>query len=174
MELVRLRDRHPGLRRDATAYLVERGVRTSGIDAWGLDHAFVWTNRVFLALAAAVIFMLPHLLNPEASARGGLTVLLNYFLGPGLVWVVVSLIDGTTELAIGAHFANNIGGVLLITAAGSAITAPALFTVSEYHATFGALSVLVIVPVFLAISYKVFKRDEASEPVSRSHRKDRR
>ncbi|WP_439030447.1 cyclase family protein [Gordonia terrae] len=29
---------HPGLRRDATAYLVERGVRLIGIDAWGLDR----------------------------------------------------------------------------------------------------------------------------------------
>lgn len=136
--------------------------------------SLVWANRVFLALAAAVIFTLPHLLNPEASAGGWLTVFFNYFLGPGLVWVVVSLVDGTTELAIGAHFANNIGGILLINAAGSAITAPAMFTVGEYHATFGALSVLAIVPVFLAISYGVFKRDEASEPVSRSHPKDRR
>lgn len=134
----------------------------------------IWANRVFLALAAAVVFTIPHLLNPEASAGGWLTVFLNYFLGPGLVWVVVSLVDGTTELAIGAHFANNIGGILLINTAGSAITTPALFTVSEYHATYGALSVLVVIPVFLAISYKVFKRDGASEPVSQSHQKGRR
>jgi kynurenine formamidase len=32
--------RHAGLRRCATAYLVERGVKTIGIDAWGLDRAF--------------------------------------------------------------------------------------------------------------------------------------
>lgn len=136
--------------------------------------SLVWANRVFLALATAMIFTLPHLLNPEASAGGWLTVLLTYFLGPGLVWVVVSLVDGTTELAIGAHFANNIGGILLINTAGSAVTTPALFTVSEYHATYGALSVLVVIPVFLTISYKVFKRDEASESVSQSHREDRR
>jgi kynurenine formamidase len=30
----------PGLRREATAYLVERGVRVIGIDAWGLDRPF--------------------------------------------------------------------------------------------------------------------------------------
>jgi kynurenine formamidase len=30
----------PGLRRDATAYLVERGVKIIGIDAWGLDRPF--------------------------------------------------------------------------------------------------------------------------------------
>jgi len=32
--------RHPGLRRDATAWLVEQGVRLIGIDAWGIDRAF--------------------------------------------------------------------------------------------------------------------------------------
>ena len=31
---------HPGLRRDATAYLVEQGARLIGIDAWGIDRAF--------------------------------------------------------------------------------------------------------------------------------------
>jgi len=29
---------HPGLRRDATAYLVEHGVKLIGIDAWGIDR----------------------------------------------------------------------------------------------------------------------------------------
>jgi len=31
---------HPGLRRDATEFLVDAGVRLIGIDAWGLDRAF--------------------------------------------------------------------------------------------------------------------------------------
>ena len=136
--------------------------------------SIVWTNRVFLAIVPAVIFTLPHLLNPEVSTGGWLTVFVTYFLVPGLLWTVVSLIDGTTELAIGVHFANNIGGILLVNAAGTVVTTPALFTVSEYHATYGALSMLVAVPVFLAIAYKVFKRDEASEPVSRSDRIGRR
>ncbi|WP_204154187.1 CPBP family intramembrane glutamic endopeptidase [Leptolyngbya sp. CCY15150] len=136
--------------------------------------SIVWTNRVFLALVPATIFALAHLLNPEASAGGWLTVFFNYFLVPGLVWTVVSLIDGTTELAIGVHFANNIGGVLLFNVAGSAADAPALFTISKFHATYTALSMLVVVPVFLAIAYKVFKRDETSEPVFQSNRMGRR
>lgn len=131
--------------------------------------SLIWANRVFLALAAAVVFTLPHLLNPEARAGGWLTVFFAYFLGPGLVWAVVSLVDGTTELAIGAHFANNIGAILLVNTAGSAVTAPALFTVSEFHAAYGALSTLAIIPVFLAISYKVFDR-ERRPPGSRSRR----
>ena len=136
--------------------------------------SMISTNRVFLAIVAAVVFTLPHLLNPEVSAGGWLTVFSNYFLVPGLLWTVVSLIDGTTELAIGVHFANNIVGFLLFNIAGSAVTTPALFTVSEFHATYVALSVLVAIPVFLAIAYKVFKRDEASEPAPQSDRKGRR
>jgi uncharacterized protein len=128
---------------------------------------------VFLAIMSAVIFTLPHLLDPEAIAGGWLTIFFNYFLVPGLVWTVVSLVDGTTELAIGVHFANNIGGILVINAAGSAVNAPALFTISKFHATYAALSMLVTVPVFLAIAYKVFKRDEASERISQSDRDGR-
>ncbi|HEY9669529.1 MAG TPA: CPBP family intramembrane glutamic endopeptidase [Coleofasciculaceae cyanobacterium] len=136
--------------------------------------SMISTNRVFLALVAAVAFTLPHLLNPEVSAGGWLTVFSNYFLVPGLLWTVVSLIDGTTELAIGVHFANNIGSILLFNITGSAVTTPALFTISEYHATYGALSVLVAIPIFLAIAYKVFKRDKASEPVFQSDQIGRR
>nr|WP_242055856.1 CPBP family intramembrane glutamic endopeptidase [Nostoc flagelliforme] len=157
--------------------------------------SLIWSNRVFLAIVPAVIFTLPHLGNPEAitslsfpslreaaptercanaNAGGWLTVFSNYFLVPGLLWTVVSLIDGTTELAIGVHFVNNIGSILLFNITGSAVTTPALFTISEYHATYGALSVLVAIPMFLAIAYKVFKRDEASEPVFQSHQKGRR
>ncbi|MBI4784856.1 MAG: CPBP family intramembrane metalloprotease [Oscillatoriophycideae cyanobacterium NC_groundwater_1537_Pr4_S-0.65um_50_18] len=136
--------------------------------------SIISTNRIFLALVAAVIFTLPHLLNPEVSAGGWLTVFSNYFLVPGLLWTVVSLIDGTTELAIGVHFANNIISILVINGDGSALPTPALFKISEFHATYVALSVLVVIPVFLAIAYKVFKRDEAFDPVSQSDRIGRR
>ncbi len=104
---------------------------------------------------------------------GWITIFVTYFLVPGLLWTVISLIDGTTKLAIGVHFANNISGILLVNATGSVVTPPALFTVSEYHATYGVLSILVAILVFLAIAYKVFKRDEVSEPVSQSDHNSR-
>lgn len=106
----------------------------------------VWANRLLLALASAVIFTLVHLGNPEAQASGWLQVFIGYFVSGGLVLVVVSLVDGTTELAIGARFANNIGFFLVVNAAGGLATTPALFTFSEYHATFHTLSVLVTSP----------------------------
>lgn len=136
--------------------------------------SLILANRVFLALVSAVIFTLPHLANPEAQAGGWLTVFSVYFVGTGLTWVVVSLVDGTTELAVGAHFANNIAAILVVTTAESVVTTPALFTVSEYHATFNALAVLVIIPLFLVTVFRLFRREEASGPASQSHRKGRR
>ena len=135
--------------------------------------SLVWSNRVFLALASAVIFTLPHVTNPESGAGGWRGVFLGYFVGTGLLYVVVSLVDGTTELAIGAHFANNIAYFLLFNWTGSFFASPALFTVSEYHAGFYDLVSVVLIPPFLAIAYWVFKR-EAPEPVSRGHRKGHR
>ncbi len=121
--------------------------------------SLIWANRVFLALVPAMIFALLHLGNPEAEAGGWITMVLFYFLGPGLVWTVVSLVDGTTELAIGAHFAFNAVYFVVINPAGSVVTTPALFTVGEYHSTFYALSAVLVIPVFLVLSYVAFKRE---------------
>jgi uncharacterized protein len=130
--------------------------------------SLIWSNRVFLAIVSAAIFTLPHATNPEAQEGGWIGMFLGYFVGTGLLYAVVSLIDGTTELAIGAHFANNIAYFLLFNWSGSFFTTPALFSISEYHARFYDITSLVLIPVFLVIVFRVFKRDEASEPVSQS------
>jgi uncharacterized protein len=136
--------------------------------------SLIWSNRVFLVIVSAVIFTLPHATNPESQEGGWIGMFLGLFVGTGLLFAIVSLIDGTTELAIGAHFANNIAYFLLFNWSGSFFAAPALFSISEYHARFYDITSLVLIPVFLAIVFRVFKRDEASEPVSQSHRKGRR
>jgi uncharacterized protein len=128
--------------------------------------SLIWSNRVFLAIVSSVIFTLPHATNPESQEGGWIGMFVGMFVGTALVYVVVSLIDGTTELAIGAHFANNIAYFLLFNWSGSFFAAPALFRISEYHARFYDITSLVLIPVFLVIVFRVFKRDRASEPVS--------
>jgi uncharacterized protein len=136
--------------------------------------SLIWSNRVFLAIVSAVIFTLPHATNPESQEGGWIGMFLGYFVGTGLLYAVVSLIDGTTELAIGAHFANNLAYFLVFNWSGSFFTTPALFSISEYHARFYDITSLVLIPVFLMIVFRVFKRDEASEPVSQNRRSGRR
>lgn len=47
---------HPGLRRSAVAWLVERGVRLVGIDAWGIDRPFPVMARELHAGDAAQLW----------------------------------------------------------------------------------------------------------------------
>ncbi|MBE9228565.1 CPBP family intramembrane metalloprotease [Phormidium sp. LEGE 05292] len=136
--------------------------------------SLIWSNRVFLLIVSAVIFTLPHATNPESQEGGWIGMFVGIFVGTGLLYAIVSLIDGTTELAIGAHFANNIAYFLLFNWSGSFFAAPALFSISEYHARFYDITSIVLIPVFLAIVFRVFKRDKASEPISQSHLKGRR
>ena len=135
--------------------------------------SLIWSNRVFLAIVSAVIFTLPHATNPESQEGGWIGMFLGLFVGTGLLFAIVSLIDGTTELVIGAHFANNIAYFLLFNWSGSFFAAPALFSISEYHARFYDITSLVLIPVFLVIVFRVFKRNEASEPVFQSDRNNR-
>lgn len=89
-----------------------------------------------------------------------------YFVGTGLVWAVVSLVDGTTELAIGAHFANNIATILLVGTAGTVVSTPAVFAVDEFDPIAVVISTLVIVPLFLVIVLRFLKRDHTRTPPS--------
>jgi uncharacterized protein len=126
----------------------------------------IWSNRMFLAIVSAAIFTLPHATNPESQEGGWIGMFLGLFVGTGLLFAIVSSIDGTTELAIGAHFANNIAYFLLFNWSGSFFATPALFSISEYHARFYDIISLVLIPVFLAIAFKVFKREKVSESSS--------
>jgi len=55
--------RHPGLRRDATEYLVDSGVKLIGIDAWGIDRPF--DVMIEDAVAGRAQFWESHLLGRE-------------------------------------------------------------------------------------------------------------
>jgi len=102
-------------------YLVQAGARIS-------------RNPVFPVVAPSILFMLPHLANPELSLANSefefLLFALYYFaFGAFLVWV--SLKDGTTELAIGMHAANNLFAAVLLTFKGSSFDTPALFHANQ-------------------------------------------
>lgn len=100
----------------------------------------LWTRRpVVLALANAIIFMLPHLANPEV-AQDALLVPLQYLV-IGLLLAAVTLRDGRLELAIGIHAANNLFIALLVNYENSVITTDAVFTV-ESHPEFSLVALV--------------------------------
>jgi uncharacterized protein len=115
------------------------------------------SNFVFLAVASGVLFMLPHLLaNPEADA-GFLPVAFYYFgFGAFLAWV--SLKDGTLELAIGAHAANNLYGAIVVSFEGSALKTPSLFYTDRFVPVYNLIQFVVIAALFYLAVFVLFKR----------------
>jgi uncharacterized protein len=119
--------------------------------------SLISSNFLFLALISGALFMLPHLLaNPEVDA-GFLPVALYYFgFGAFLVWV--SLRDGTLELAIGAHAANNLYGAVVLSFEGSALKTPSLFYTDRFVPAYNLIQFLVIAVLFYVAVFVLFKR----------------
>ena len=114
-------------------------------------------NAVFLSLLSGVLFTLPHIGNPEVSANA-VVVLLSYFvLGVFLTWI--SIKDGTIELAIGLHAANNLFAGLVVTFPQSALQTPALFYTTHFDPIFNIIVEIIICALFYLLAFGWRKRD---------------
>jgi uncharacterized protein len=110
-------------------------------------------NFLFLAVTSGALFMLPHLANPGLV----LPVALYHFgFGAFLAWV--SLRDGTLELAIGAHAANNLFGAVVLGFEGSALNAPSLFYADRFVPAYSLAQFLVSAALFYLAVFVLFKR----------------
>jgi uncharacterized protein len=99
-----------------------------------------------------LLFMLPHLGNPEI-ANGFFWVALQYF-AIGVFLAFITLQDNRLELALGVHAANNITHIFFTTS-DSALGAPALWTAQPSPAGFMDI---VIVLIAISIAYYLFFR----------------
>ncbi|MGC9523345.1 MAG: CPBP family glutamic-type intramembrane protease [Anaerolineae bacterium] len=105
-------------------------------------------------LAAAIngmLFALPHLLNPEVAQAPVLLMLYYFGLGTLLAWM--TLRDGTAELALGAHAANNLFVALLINYENSALQTPALIISNHLDPLYNLISLLVMAAVFAIVAF---------------------
>lgn len=98
-----------------------------------------------------ILFMLPHLGNPEVE-RGPLWLALTYFAF-GVFLSLLTLKDNRLELALGVHAANNLFHIF-ITTKDSAIVAPAIWFIKEVGAPqWGLLWFLVECVLFYLIIF---------------------
>jgi membrane protease YdiL (CAAX protease family) len=117
-------------------------------------------NAIFLSLLSGVLFALPHIGNPELAANF-YVVLLSYFvLGVFLAWI--SIKDGTIELAIGVHAANNLFAGLVVTFPLSALQTPAIFYTTHFDPLFNLVVTILLCAVFYLIVFVRRKRPAAN------------
>lgn len=115
------------------------------LQAWG--HLF--KNPVVLAVINGILFMLPHLVNPEVAS--GPVLLALYYFGIGAFFAWITLRDNGLELALGAHAANNMYAAIFANYTDSVLPTDSIFTVTELDPYFGLVSFLVIAVLFYVI-----------------------
>lgn len=107
------------------------------LQAFGKLVKNVW----FAAALNGIIFMVPHLSNPEV-AHGLAPMMLCYF-AMGYMLAIITLRTGSLEMAIGAHIGNNLFDVLILNDAKSVLTTHSLFVCTEGHAWYEAISLVI-------------------------------
>jgi len=108
-----------------------------------------WT----IAIVGGALFALPHLANPEVSGNELFFPIISYgAVGFMLAWTTFR--DKTLEIAIGAHFANNFLGSILVSTEDSSIPSPSLFTTPDVAWVPAAISAVVLVPIFIWLTGK--------------------
>lgn len=111
----------------------------------GLRLRNIWT----LSALSGLVFMLPHLLNPEARINFVLMGFYYFFIGA--VMAFVTLRDGRLELAIGLHIANNLFSALVANYSVTVLPTPSMFTVKELDATYSVIAATVGLVLFMLI-----------------------
>jgi uncharacterized protein len=99
-----------------------------------------------IAGMSALIFTLPHLMNPEVR-HCALLLAASYFT-IGLLLALVTLRDGRLELAIGVHAANNLVLALVANYEGSVLTSESIFTARELDTLYAFISLAAGAAVF--------------------------
>jgi membrane protease YdiL (CAAX protease family) len=106
-----------------------------------------------ISILSGAIFSLPHLANPEVAGKELFFPIISYgATGFMLAWVTYR--DKSLELAIGAHFANNLLAALLVSSQDSALPSVSLLSVQEVAWGPAALVSVIMVPIFIWLTNK--------------------
>ena len=109
-------------------------------------------NAFFVSVASGLLFMVPHILNPEARGSGGGWALLHYFLW-GFLASLSALVSGGFEIPFALHAANNLFVAVAVNYPGSALSSFSFFMAKER--TTGALEIIGVLLHF-ALAFAVF------------------
>ena len=120
-------------------------------------------NRWLPLLITSIVFGLLHGANPEVEKLGwGIMV---FYIGTGLLFGIVTLMDEGTEIALGLHAANNIVAAIFVTADWTAFKTDALYIdISEPSLGWETyVPVFVLYPIVLFILSKKYRWKNWSE-----------
>jgi membrane protease YdiL (CAAX protease family) len=115
------------------------------LQGFGLRFRNIWV----LSAISGLIFMLPHLLNPEAKIDYFLMSI--YYFSIGAAMAYITLRDGQLELALGMHAANNLFTALFANTVVTVLPTPSLFTVMELDVVYSVVASMISITFFVLI-----------------------
>jgi hypothetical protein len=120
-------------------------------------------NKWFPLLFTSVVFGLLHVGNPEIEKIGYIALV--FYIGTGLLFGIITLMDEGTEISLGLHAANNIMGAVFVTADWAVFQTDALFVdTSEPSVNWEMFfPVFVIYPLILLLFSKIYGWSNWSE-----------
>lgn len=118
--------------------------------------AVMLRNRWFPLIMTSVLFGLMHAYNPEVEEFGFFTMMPQYVLF-GLIFGIITILDDGIEASMGAHAANNIFLVIMVTNKASALKSPALYEQKNIYPWTEFTGLLISGIIFIIILNIIFK-----------------
>jgi uncharacterized protein len=113
-------------------------------------------NRWFPLVVTSVFFGLLHGFNPEVREYGFFVMMPQYMVF-GLIFGIVTVMDDGIEAALGAHAANNIFLVIMVTHDSSALQTPAYFQQNEVNPWIEFSGLIVSGIIFIVVLRYIFR-----------------
>lgn len=142
-------------------------IQTSAEELFFRGYLLQWMglrlkNKWLLSFLNGVLFLLPHLANPEL-ATGSILIGLGYF-AMGFFLTLITLQDNGMELALGMHAANNLFAALFANYTVTALPSPSLFTVQVLDPVYSFVSLILGMSVFYMIFFRTTRSGTATHP----------
>jgi uncharacterized protein len=128
--------------------------------------ALLTRNRVALVALSGVLFMIPHLANPEMTA-GFWSMAFYYFLVGGVL-TIVTLRSNSLEMAMGIHASINIFAALIVNYANSALETESIFYCTQIEPIFTVVSFVAMALVFYIAMFRISTTREITTPLEKN------
>lgn len=125
-------------------------------------------NKMTVVVASAILFMLPHLANPEVAIDPVILPLTYFALGAFMA--IITLRDNRLELAMGVHSANNLFAFVFMNYEGSALESPSILSASQPEPLSSLIGMLLIATLFYVIVFRWLGRDAPGVGMDRGDR----
>ena len=118
---------------------------------------FFFNSKLTPLLVTSLVFGLLHGTNPEVAKLGQITMV--FYIGTGLFFGIVTLMDEGTEIALGLHAINNITAAFFVTTDWTVFQTDALYKdISEPSVSWEMfLPVFILYPIMLFLFSNKYK-----------------